>query len=69
MSSSAHDELHWRRKQVYEKPRRTVLTSSMLGVIGRIQREEDVVLVVAYKLIDLPDSLASLGGRAAPPAP
>jgi error-prone DNA polymerase len=48
---------------VYEKHRRTVLTSSMLGVIGRIQREGDVVHVVAYKLIDLSAELASVGGR------
>lgn len=51
---------------VYEKHRRTVLTSSMLGVVGRIQREGDVVHVVAYKLIDLPVELASVGGREAP---
>ena len=51
---------------VYEKHRRTVLTSSMLGVVGRIQREGDVVHVVAYKLIDLSAELASVGGREAP---
>jgi error-prone DNA polymerase len=51
---------------VYEKHRRTVLTSSMLGVVGRIQREGDVVHVVAYKLIDLSAELASVGGRDAP---
>ena len=37
----------------------------MLGVIGRIQREGDVVHVVAYKLIDLSAELASVGGREA----
>ena len=52
-------------EQVYEKHRRTVLTSSMLGVVGRIQREGDVVHVVAYKLIDLSETLSSLGGREA----
>jgi error-prone DNA polymerase len=51
---------------VYEKHRRAVLTSSMLGVVGRIQREGDVVHVVAYKLIDLSAELASVGGRDAP---
>jgi error-prone DNA polymerase len=51
---------------VYEKHRRTVLTSSMLGVVGRIQREGDVVHVVAYKLIDLSAALASVGGREGP---
>jgi error-prone DNA polymerase len=53
-------------EQVYEKHRRTVLTASMLGVVGRIQREGDVVHVVAYKLIDLSAPLASVGGREAP---
>lgn len=38
----------------------------MLGVVGRIQREGDVVHVVAYKLIDLSAELASVGGREAP---
>ena len=53
-------------EQVYEKHRRTVLTCSMLGVIGRIQREGEVVHVVAYSLIDLSAELASVGGRDAP---
>jgi error-prone DNA polymerase len=53
-------------EQVYEKHRRTVLTSSMLGVVGRIQREGDVVHVVAYKLIDLSAELSSIGGRDTP---
>ena len=38
----------------------------MLGVIGRIQREGDVVHVVACSLVDLPAELASVGGREAP---
>ena len=53
-------------EQVYEKQRRTVLTSSMLGVVGRIQREGEVVHVVAYKLIDLSAELASVGAREGP---
>ena len=53
-------------EQVYEKHRRTVLTASMLGVVGRIQREGDVVHVVAYKLIDLSAELSSLGQRDTP---
>jgi error-prone DNA polymerase len=53
-------------EQVYEKHRRIVLTSSMLGVVGRIQREGDVVHVVAYKLIDLSGELSSIGGRDTP---
>jgi error-prone DNA polymerase len=50
-------------EQVYEKHRRTVLTASMLGVVGRVQREGDVIHIVAYKLIDLSAELARLGGR------
>jgi error-prone DNA polymerase len=38
----------------------------MLGVVGRIQREGDVVHVVVYKLIDLSVDLATVGGRDAP---
>jgi error-prone DNA polymerase len=53
-------------EQVYETHRRTVLTASMLGVVGRIQREGDVVHVVAYKLIDLSGELSSIGGRDTP---
>ena len=53
-------------EQVYEKYRRIVLTCSMLGVVGRIQREGDVVHVVAYSLIDLSAELASVGGRETP---
>jgi error-prone DNA polymerase len=53
-------------EQVYEKHRRTVLTASMLGVVGRIQREGEVVHVVTYKLIDLSGELSSLGGRDKP---
>ncbi|MBV9509352.1 MAG: error-prone DNA polymerase, partial [Caulobacteraceae bacterium] len=53
-------------EQVYEKHRRTVLTSSMLGVAGRIQREGDVVHVIAYKLEDLTPVLSSLGQRGMP---
>jgi error-prone DNA polymerase len=50
-------------EQVYEKHRRTVLTSSMLGVVGRIQREGEVVHIIAYQLFDLSAELANLGGR------
>jgi error-prone DNA polymerase len=43
-----------------------VLTASMLGVVGRVQREGDVVHVIAFSLIDLSAGLASIGGREAP---
>jgi error-prone DNA polymerase len=52
--------------RLYEENRRTILGASMLGVHGRIQREGEVVHLVAYKLFDLSDQLASVGGRDAP---
>lgn len=52
--------------KMYEKNRRTILTASMLGIDGRIQREGDVVHLIAWKLFDLSDLLASVGGRDAP---
>ena len=51
---------------LYEKQRRVILTGSMLGVIGRIQREGMVVHVVANRLVDLSAALASVGDRDAP---
>jgi len=51
---------------LYEKQRRIVLTSSMIGVSGRVQREGDVVHIVAYKLFDLSGVLASVSGRDTP---
>ena len=51
---------------LYEKQRRVILTSSMLGVQGRVQREGDVVHLVAHKLFDLSADLARLGEREAP---
>jgi error-prone DNA polymerase len=52
--------------KTYEKFRRTILTASMLGIYGRIQREGDVVHLISWKLFDLSDLLASVGGRDAP---
>ncbi|WP_369062246.1 error-prone DNA polymerase [Caulobacter sp. 73W] len=48
---------------LYEKQRRIILTASMLGVDGRIQREGEVVHLVAYQLFDLSEQLASVGER------
>ncbi|NQE65435.1 error-prone DNA polymerase [Caulobacter sp. RHG1] len=45
---------------LYEKQRRVILGASLLGVDGRIQREGDVVHLVAYKVHDLGDILATL---------
>ena len=48
---------------LYEEQRRVILTAGMLRVDGRIQREGDVVHVVAHRLHDLSDALASVGDR------
>ncbi|MBP1886447.1 error-prone DNA polymerase [Sinorhizobium mexicanum] len=49
--------------KVFEKYRRVVLGSGMIGVYGRIQREGDVVHLVAHRLTDLSAELASVGER------
>jgi len=49
--------------KVFEKFRRTVMGASMLGVFGRIQREGEVVHLVAQRLTDLSGDLASVGNR------
>jgi error-prone DNA polymerase len=48
---------------LYEKQRRVILTAGMLRVDGRVQREGEVVHVVAHQLHDLSDALASVGDR------
>ena len=52
--------------KMFEKFRRTVLGARMLGVEGYIQREGDVVHLIARKLHDLSGELASVGDRDAP---
>lgn len=46
--------------KVFEKFRRVLLSSSMLAVRGKIQREGDVVHLVAHSLTDLSGELASV---------
>ena len=48
---------------VFEAQRGVVLGAGMLGVQGRVQREGDVVHIVAAKLFDLSGQLASIGQR------
>jgi error-prone DNA polymerase len=48
---------------LYEKQRRVILGASLLGVDGRIQREGDVVHLVAYKVHDLGDLLQQVQDR------
>ncbi len=54
---------------LYEKQRRVILTSSMLMVDGSIQREGQVVHIVARKLTDLSAEIASIGSRTDFPLP
>lgn len=48
---------------LFEANRRVVLGASMMGVRGRVQREGDVIHVVAQRLDDLSPLLASVGRR------
>ncbi len=48
---------------LFEKQRRVLMTASMMGIHGKIQREGDVVHLVAQKLFDFSSDLSSLGDR------
>ncbi|MGL4638079.1 MAG: error-prone DNA polymerase [Beijerinckiaceae bacterium] len=48
---------------LYEKQRRIILTATMLGINGKIQREGEVVHFIAQRLTDLSPELASVGQR------
>ena len=48
---------------LFEKQRRLILSAGMLGVDGRVQREGEVVHVVAYRLLDLSEELRAVGDR------
>ncbi|WP_439616248.1 error-prone DNA polymerase [Shinella sp.] len=48
---------------LFERQRRVVLSASMLGVNGKIQREGDVVHLVAQRLFDFSADLGSLSDR------
>lgn len=52
----------WTR--TFEANRRTVLGASMMAVRGQVQREGEVVHVIAHRLDDLSGMLASVGRRA-----
>lgn len=56
---------------VFEQQRRVILAASLLAVHGRIQREGEVVHLIAHRLHDLSGLLAGLGTRevACPRAP
>ena len=48
---------------LFERERRTILAASLLGVEGRIQREGEVVHVVARRLGNLADLIANVARR------
>ncbi|WP_016737626.1 OB-fold nucleic acid binding domain-containing protein, partial [Gluconobacter thailandicus] len=48
---------------MFEKYRRVVLSSRMLGVKGRLQKEGEVVHLVAREIIDFSVLLADVGNR------
>jgi len=50
-------------EKVFERFRRVVLGAGMIGIKGRIQREGEVVHVVARELFDLSAELAGVGAR------
>ena len=50
-------------QKVFERFRRAILSSGMIAVHGRIQREGEVVHLVAHRITDLSRDLASVGER------
>ena len=50
-------------QKVFERHRRIVLGSGMIGVSGQVQREGEVIHIVAHRLTDLSADLASIGAR------
>ena len=50
-------------QKVFERYRRVILSSSMIAVRGRVQREGEVVHLVAHRIGDLSRDLASVGQR------
>ncbi|PSJ57671.1 error-prone DNA polymerase [Pseudaminobacter soli (ex Li et al. 2025)] len=49
--------------KLFERQRRLVLSSALLAINGKIQREGDVVHLVAQRLFDLSEDLGRLGER------
>jgi len=49
--------------KLYERQRRVILSAGMMAVHGRVQREGEVVHLVAHRVSDLSDLLASVGSR------
>lgn len=55
--------------KLFDKYRRTILGSGMLGCEGRIQREGDVIHIIATRLVDLSGTLAKVGEKEHFPLP
>lgn len=51
---------------LFEQQRRLILSSGMIGCRGRVQKEGDVIHVVAEHMLDLSDLLRSVGDREEP---
>jgi error-prone DNA polymerase len=49
--------------KLFERQHRVVLSAKMMAVYGRIQREGEVVHLVAHRLTNLSNTLASVGSR------
>jgi len=52
--------------KLYERQRRVILSAGMLAVHGRIQREGEVVHLVAHQVSDLSNALASVAAATLP---
>jgi error-prone DNA polymerase len=50
-------------QKIFERYRRVTLSSSMIAVRGRVQREGEVVHLVAHRIVDLSRDLATVGQR------
>jgi len=48
---------------LFERQRRILMTAAMMGIHGKIQREGEVVHLVAQRLFDFSSDLSSLGER------
>ena len=50
-------------QKIFERYRRVILSSSMIAVRGRVQRESEVVHLVAHRIVDLSRDLATVVQR------
>jgi error-prone DNA polymerase len=51
---------------VFEKSRRTILSASMLGCRGKVQRARDVIHLIIEHVVDLTADLRTVSGHNAP---